>query len=316
MQAVRVNGASTKWRRSGDELIIRPKKALAKGSYFRIRIRYSGIPKLLDEPAWGKSGVFRTDDGAIIAGQPHVADTWFPVNDHPLDKATYRFEVTVPKGLEVVANGYLDAINRHRRSTTWIWVAPDPMASYLATATIGQFDLDYRKVAGIKYWDAIDPTLFEQPEPRTGEQYVISGQADAAYQRLSRVFAVPAGGGRLSFQVTRDTEHDWDFFFVEAHTPGTDDWTTLPDVNGHTDRRPGRAARSGWQPIRSSLTTRPPPARPARRVAAPVTGMPPPAGATDTRPGPSTCPPTPASRSRFRSVWPPTVPSPSAGLLR
>ena len=54
--------------------------------------------------------------------------------------------MTVPKGLEVVANGYLDDINRHRKSTTWIWVAPDPMASYLATATIGQFDLDYRKV--------------------------------------------------------------------------------------------------------------------------------------------------------------------------
>ena len=157
VKAVRVNGASTKWRRSGDELIIRPKKALAKGSTFRVRIRYSGVPKLLNEPALGQAGFFRTDDGAIIAGQPHVADTWFPVNDHPLDKATYRFEVTVPKGLEVVANGYLDAINRHRKSTTWVWVAPDPMASYLATATIGQFDLDYRKVAGIKYWDAIDP---------------------------------------------------------------------------------------------------------------------------------------------------------------
>ncbi|HSU35692.1 MAG TPA: hypothetical protein VLJ88_08530 [Propionibacteriaceae bacterium] len=142
VQAVRVNGASTKWRRSGDELIIRPKKALAKGAYFRVRIRYSGIPRLLTEPALGDSGVFRTDDGAIIAGQPHVADTWFPVNDHPLDKATYRFEVTVPKGVEVVANGYLDGIDRHRRSTTWIWVAADPMASYLATATIGQFDLD------------------------------------------------------------------------------------------------------------------------------------------------------------------------------
>ena len=89
-------------------------------------------------------------------------------------------------------------------------------------------------MAGIKYWDAIDPTLFEQPEPRTGQQYLISGQADAAYQRLSRVFAVPAGGGRLSFRVTRDTEPDWDFFFVEAHTPGTDDWTTLPDLNGQT----------------------------------------------------------------------------------
>jgi hypothetical protein len=253
VQAVRINGASTKWRRSGDELLIRPKKALNKGSYFRVRIRYSGIPRLLDEPALGQAGVFTTDDGALIAGQPHVADTWFPVNDHPLDKATYRFEVTVPKGVEVVANGYLDAINRHRRSTTWIWVAPDPMASYLATATIGQFDLNYRKVSGIRYWDAIDPTLFEQPEPRTDEQYLISGQADKAYQRLSRVLAVPAGGGRLSFRVTRDTEPDWDFFFVEAHTAGIDDWTTLPDLNGHTSSET-RASCPEWLSTHPFLT--------------------------------------------------------------
>jgi len=153
----------------------------------------------------------------------------------------------------VVANGYLDGINRHRRSTTWIWVAPDPMASYLATAAIGQFDLDYRKVAGIKYWDAIDPTLFEQPEPRTGDQYLISGQADKAYQRLSRVFVVPAGGGRLSFRVTRDTEPDWDFFFVEAHTPGTNDWTTLPDLNGHTTSETG-ASCPEWLSTHPFLT--------------------------------------------------------------
>ncbi|HSU35691.1 MAG TPA: M1 family aminopeptidase [Propionibacteriaceae bacterium] len=94
-------------------------------------------------------------------------------------------------------------------------------------------------MAGIRYWDAIDPSLFEQPEPRTGEQYATPGAADLAYQRLSRVIAVPAGGGRLSFQVTRDTEEEWDYFFVEAHRPGTDDWTTLPDLNGHTAQEIG-----------------------------------------------------------------------------
>jgi hypothetical protein len=45
---------------------------------------------------------------------------------------------------------------------------------------------------------------------------------------------VPARGGRVSFWVNRDTEQNWDFFFVEAHTVGADDWTTLPDANGHT----------------------------------------------------------------------------------
>ena len=35
-----------------------------------------------------------------------------------------------------------------------------------------------------------------------------------------------------------DTEPDFDYVFVEAHTVGQDDWTTLPDANGHTSRTP------------------------------------------------------------------------------
>ena len=36
--------------------------------------------------------------------------------------------------------------------------------------------------------------------------------------------------------------------FVEARTPGGDDWTTLPDANGHTTTSTGRrAAPAGWR---------------------------------------------------------------------
>ena len=239
VDTVRVDGRSATWRHRADELTITPKRPLSKGSWFTAEISYAGIPKVLDEPALGQAGVFPTDDGALIVGQPHVADTWFPVNDHPSDKASYRFEVTVPRGLEVVANGYLADVDHHRTTTTWTWIAPDPMASYLATATIGQFQLTSRRVDGIRYWDAIDPILFEQPEPRTGDQYAISGGDDSAYKRLSRTFAVPAGESQLSFWVTRDTEPDWDFFAVEARPAGTDSWTTLPDANGHTTQSTG-----------------------------------------------------------------------------
>ena len=50
---------------------------------------------------------------------------------------------------------------------------------------------------------------------------------------------MPSGGGSLSFWVTRHTEPNWDFVFVEAHTVGQDDWTTLPDENGHTSQDTG-----------------------------------------------------------------------------
>ena len=116
------------------------------------------------------------------------------------------------------------------------------MNSYLATAEVGKFEItDYHK-NGIHFYDAIDPAL-DAPvaAPTTGTQLMISGQADSSYKRLMRTIAVPAGGASLSFQVTRDTEPHWDFLFVEAHTVGADDWTTLPDLNGHTTTDPGNS---------------------------------------------------------------------------
>ena len=253
VSAVKVNGRSARWSHVGDELTVVPQRAIAKRSHFQVVVAYGGVPLVLDEPALGLAGVFPTDDGALIVGQPHVADTWFPVNDHPLDKASYRFEVTVPRGLEVVANGRLAGVQRDRRTTTWTWVAKDPMASYLATATIGQFKLDHRWVNGISYLDAIDPSLYVRPEPRTGDRYAVTGGDDSAYKRLSRVIDVPAGGGELSFQVTRDTEPSWDYFFVEARQAGSDAWTTLPDGNGHTSQDSGFSC-PGWLTLHPFLS--------------------------------------------------------------
>ena len=39
--------------------------------------------------------------------------------------------------------------------------------------------------------------------------------------------------------MTGETEFPWDFMFVEAHTAGLDDWTTLPDLNGHNSQDTG-----------------------------------------------------------------------------
>ncbi|MGW8368681.1 MAG: hypothetical protein ACWGPN_08365, partial [Gammaproteobacteria bacterium] len=42
-----------------------------------------------------------------VASEPVGAAAWYPVNDHPRDKATYRFEITVPQPYVVAANGLL-----------------------------------------------------------------------------------------------------------------------------------------------------------------------------------------------------------------
>jgi hypothetical protein len=238
VRSIRVNRREATWARSGGELTITPHSGLPADEVFVIRVSYDGVPKPV-VGALGESGFLHTDDGAVIAGQPHVAATWFPVNDHPSDKAGYSFRITVPEGLEAVANGTLEDKSSSDGRSTWAWEAREPMASYLATATIGEFDLDSYSKDGIRYWDAIDPDLFTPVEPRTGNQYAISHRAEPSYKRLGHVISVPNEGAKLSFWINRDTEPNWDFVFVEAHTVGKNDWTTLGDLNGHTSNDTG-----------------------------------------------------------------------------
>ena len=90
-------------------------------------------------------------------------------------------------------------------------------------------------------------------DPHSGEQYVYSQIADVSYKRLTRTVTVPAGGGTLDFWTSYDTEVDWDYVFVEARTPGGDDWTTLPDINGHTGQSTGESCHEGWRELHPHL---------------------------------------------------------------
>ena len=89
-----------------------------------------------------------------------------------------------------------------------------------------------------------------------------------------------SGNPTMTFWTSYDTEADWDFVFVEAHPVGPDDWTTLPDVNGHTSQSTGpneldlaSCPAAGTSCIRSSPTTRRPTASAhARRRVRPASG--------------------------------------------
>ncbi len=251
VRSIRVNGRSATWTRNGGELTVTPRHGLKKGHGFTTVVRYDGVPQTLPDG----SGFIHTDDGAVVIGEPDVAATWFPVNDHPIDKASYTIKVTVPAGLEGVSNGVLESKRTKRGWTTWTWQAREPMASYLATATVGEFDLRAYRQGGIRYWDALDPDLFDPVAvPRTGSQFALSQAADSSYKRLSHTIAVPAGGAQLSFWMARETEANWDFAFVEAHTVGADDWTTLRDLNGHTTQDTGNPC-PGWHALHPFLAT-------------------------------------------------------------
>ena len=80
------------------------------------------------------------------------------------------------------------------------------MASYLATSTIGEFDLRAYREDGIRYWDALDPDLLVPPAAAHRRAIRDLSGREPSYKRLTRTISVPADGAQLSFWVTRDTE--------------------------------------------------------------------------------------------------------------
>ena len=162
-----VDGKPARWSRDGAELVVVPQHKIKSGATITIEATYSGVPKEFLLPVPGfivRTGFMATDDGATVAGQPDVAAGWFPVNDHPRDKAAYDFHVTVPQGLGVVANGFLTGTTTQAGNTRFDWHAPEPMASYLATIDIGHWDVRQGKTAsGLPFYDAVDPDLLSDP---------------------------------------------------------------------------------------------------------------------------------------------------------
>jgi Zinc carboxypeptidase/Immune inhibitor A-like, MAM domain len=70
------------------------------------------------------------------------------------------------------------------------------------------------------------PPAYDPPE---GTHYAYSQVADQSYKRLSTTVDLTGHtSGSLSFKLSYDTEPRYDFVFIEAHTVGQDDWTTLP----------------------------------------------------------------------------------------
>ena len=254
VRSAKVGGRRAEWTHDEGELVVLPARPIRNHRVFLTTVRYDGVPVQL--LPFGP-GFIPTDDGALILGEPEGASTWFPVNDHPTDKAAYTVKARVPKGLEAIGNGASLGVRRNRGWSTWTWRAREPMAPYLATMSMGEFDVKRYRVGRLRYWDAIDPDLFENPapEPRTGSQYAWSQQSfeTPSYRRLARTITVPAGGAELSFWVDRDTEESWDFMFVEAHPAGSDDWTTLPDENGHTSQDTGFSCPF-WHEVHPFLT--------------------------------------------------------------
>ena len=92
-----------------------------------------------------------------LIGEPHVAASWFPVNDHPQQQGDVRRQTSpCPRGLQAVSNGALVGTRTHGGvSTTYTSGArPRRWRRYLATATTGHFAITSYRRDGIAFYDA------------------------------------------------------------------------------------------------------------------------------------------------------------------
>ncbi len=139
---VTVNDVAATFVRSGErELTVRPVEALLADEPFTVLVRYSGVPGG-SAGALFAQGWYAYPRGVFVASEPDGSANWFPVNDHPLDKATYTFIITVAEPWVVAANGTLqDETDNGDGTRTYTWEMPYPMASYLATVNIAEFEV-------------------------------------------------------------------------------------------------------------------------------------------------------------------------------
>jgi aminopeptidase N len=183
VSAVTVDGAKATYARSGPELQITPAHGLPQRRAFTVAVTYAGRPKTVNGSpvVFGAAyGWIYTTDGAFVGDEPNGASTWFPSNDHPSDKATFSFKITVPSDRKVVANGDLvgqkaGGASTGNATTTFDWNETSPMATYLATIGIGRWTFALsRTPGGIPQFVAFDPSLAGQVAARKNAQ--LTGQ--------------------------------------------------------------------------------------------------------------------------------------------
>ena len=174
VSSVRVDGLESVYRLDGNKLIIGLPKIVEEGQVFTSTIDYQGISEKTPSEYVGSLshlGLHFPDGESIFTlGEPDGARYWYPANDHPTDKATFRIEAVVPSGLTAVSNGRLvntetAALPDGRIGQLFVWEHDEPMAPYLALLAVGEYErIEGQTPAGV--------TLRHYVSPETQDQFL------------------------------------------------------------------------------------------------------------------------------------------------
>jgi aminopeptidase N len=144
-RSVRINGRSAVFTQlPTGKLHLTAPGVLSPGAIAILEIGYTAQRAPVSVPDVGPAGWQQTTAGGpavTVLSLPVGASTWYPCVDHPSAKAAYDFTVTAPSRFSVLANGRLVGKTGQGARTSWSYHHPGPMAGYLASVQIGEFEL-------------------------------------------------------------------------------------------------------------------------------------------------------------------------------
>lgn len=157
VKGVKVDDVDAWFRRRGTKLIVLPQSPIDAGTEFRVTVYYQGYVDHVKDPDGSLEGwvrACRTGEpgranrhcfGAVTMSEPIGAQSWFPNNNIPSDRATFTTTTRVPSKAgprQWIALGTGELISRTEEAdgrTAWKWRESRPTQTYVTTGSVGRF---------------------------------------------------------------------------------------------------------------------------------------------------------------------------------
>jgi len=134
------------WEQIEDSVFVTLSETISLGDTTTVYISYGGIP--WNEGGGGFGGfwfhpyVYYHMGVGVYTDPPSLGRCIFPCWDHPSDKASIEFYLTVPNTLYAIANGDMAWMQDNQDGTVLFhWVQPQPMSTYLAAFAVSDYEV-------------------------------------------------------------------------------------------------------------------------------------------------------------------------------